>query len=74
MAKYTITVKDNENGRTVVSTPANTVIGALVSESGASTIVLKGTECETVAAVNLVQHVITRIFEEDEGEQADEGN
>lgn len=74
MAKYTITVKDNENGRTVVSTQANTVIGALVSESGASTIVLEGTVDEKIAAVNLVQHVITRIFEEDEGEEADEGN
>ena len=66
MAKYVITVKEKETDKIVISTEANAVVGAVISENGASTIVIEGTVDETIAAVNVVQHAITRLFEEDE--------
>lgn len=65
MAKYTITVTNNEDGKIVLNEQANALIGALISDAGASTIVFEGTESETIAAVNVVQHAITRLFEEE---------
>lgn len=63
--KYTIIVKKKETDEVLFEKDTNVMIAGLASENDASSIILKGSQEETIIAINVVQSEIDRIFEED---------
>ena len=63
--KYTIIVKKKETDEVLFEKDTNVMIAGLASGNEASSIVLRGSQDETIIAINVVQGEIDRIFEED---------
>lgn len=66
MKKYTVIIKSNETDEVLFEKELNTMIAGIASESEASSIILQGTQDETIIAINVVQSEIDRIFERGE--------
>ncbi len=62
--KYTIIVKKKETDEVLFEKDTNVMIAGLASGNDASSIILKGSQDETIIAINVVQSEIDRIFEE----------
>ena len=64
--KYTITIKNNENGEVLLEKKVNAIIAGIAAGDDASAVLLKGTHDEMIIAVNMVQDELDRLFEDDD--------
>ena len=63
MAKYTITIRNNDTGKVILDRDAGAIIGALAEDNDGICIQLEGSDEETALAVNLAEDAINGIFE-----------
>ena len=65
MAKYTITIRNNETGKVILDREAGAIIGAMAEGADGVAIQLEGSEEETMLAINLTEDAINGIFNEE---------
>lgn len=66
MAKYTITIRNNETGKVILDRDAGAIVGATVEGNDGVAIQLKGSDEETALAINLAEDAINGIFESED--------
>ena len=63
MKNYTVKILRNETGEELLSKEFNTMIAGIAAGNDASAVLIRGTDDETVIAINVVESEIDRVFE-----------